>query len=110
MPRPKKIRKKKSFMFTSRHYSMLSIVSVSVGLCSIAGLIGAILISFGEKGEPPVHLGGVGLFGMLGNIVGVFAAINSLKERDIYKWVAYAGMGINMTGMLLWTLIIFWGI
>ena len=110
MSRPKKIRKKKSFMFTSRHYSMFSIVSASVGLCSLAGFVGAILMSFHEKGRPPVHLGGVGLFGMLGNIVGAAAAINSFNERDIYRWVAYAGMGINITGMLLWMLIIFWGI
>lgn len=110
MPRPKKIRKKKSFMFTSRHYSMLSMLSVSVGLCSVAGLIGAILISFGEKGKPPVHLGGVGLFGMLGNIVGAVAAINCFNERDIYKWVAYSGLVINLLGMILWTLTIFWGI
>ena len=110
MPRPKKIRKKKSFMFTSRHYSMLSILSVSVGLCSLAGFIGAIFIAFSEKGKPPVHLGGVGLFGMLGNIVGALAALNCFNERDIYKWVAYSGMGINMLGMILWTVTIFWGI
>ena len=67
-------------------------------------------MAFGEKGSPPVHLGGVGLFGMLGNIVGVLAALGCFNERDIYKWVAYSGMGINMLGMILWTVTIFWGI
>lgn len=109
MPRPKKIRKRKSFMFTSRHYSMTSIISFAMGVCSLAGLIGSILMSFSLKGKPPVHLGGVGLFAMIGNIIGVIAAMNSLNERDIFKWVAYSAMGINMADMALWTLLVFWG-
>ena len=110
MPRPKKIRKKRSFMFTSRHYSMTSLISFAMGICSIAGLIGSILLSFSQKGKPPVHLGGVGLFAMVGNIVGVIAAMNSLNERDIFRWVSYSALGLNMTGMALWTLTVFWGL
>ncbi|MBR4719127.1 MAG: hypothetical protein IKP31_02665 [Lachnospiraceae bacterium] len=110
MPKPKKIRKRKSFMFSSRHYSMTSIISFAMGVCSLAGLIGAILMSFGAKGNPPVHLGGVGLFAMIGNITGVIAAMNSLNERDIFRWVSYSALGLNMTGMALWTLMVFWGL
>ena len=110
MPRPKKIRKRKSFMFSSRHYSMTSIISFVMGVCSIAGLIGSILLSFSEKGRPPVHLGGVGLFAMIGNVIGVIAAMNSLSERDIYRWVSYSALGLNMAGMALWTLMVFWGL
>ena len=110
MPRPKKIRKRKSFMFTSRHYSMLSIIAFTMGVCSLAGMAGSIIVSFSEKGRPPVHLGGVGLFGMIGNIVGVVAAMNSLNERDIFRWVSYGALGLNMAGMLLWTALIFFGL
>lgn len=110
MPRPKKIRKRKSFMFSSRHYSMTSIISFVMGVCSIAGLIGSILLSFSEKGRPPMHLGGVGLFAMIGNVIGVIAAMNSLSERDIYRWVSYSALGLNMAGMALWTLMVFWGL
>ena len=110
MPRPKKIRKKRSFMFTSRHYSMTSIIAFAMGVCSLAGLIGSILMSFGDKGKPPMHLGGVGLFAMIGNIIGVIAAMNSLNERDIFKWVVYGALGLNMAGMTLWTLMVFWGL
>ena len=110
MPKPKKIRKRKSFMFTSRHYSMTSIIAFAMGVCSLAGLIGSVLMSFSVKGRPPVHLGGVGLFGMVGNIIGVIAAMNSLNERDIFRWVSYGALGLNMAGMLLWTALIFWGL
>ncbi|MCR5419696.1 MAG: hypothetical protein K6E98_01655 [Lachnospiraceae bacterium] len=110
MPKPRKIRKKKSFMFTSRHYSLQSILALTMGICSVAGMMGAVAVSFKDKGEPPAHLGGVGLFGMLGNIVGTIAGMTSLNESDIYKWVSYFAMVLNMIGMLLWTLILFWGI
>ncbi|MCR5507444.1 MAG: hypothetical protein K6F34_02030 [Lachnospiraceae bacterium] len=110
MPKPKKIRKKKSFMFTSRHYSMTSIIAFSMGVCSLAGLIGSIMLSFSKKGHPPVHIGGVGLFGMAGNIVGIIAAMNSLNERDIFKWVAYGALGLNIAGIALWLLTVFWGL
>lgn len=110
MPKPKKIHKKRSFMFTSRHYSMTGLISLAMGLSSLAGLIGSIFVSFNEKGNPPVHLGGVGLFAMIGNIIGVIAALNSLNERDTFRWVSYAALGLNMVGMVLWTLMVFWGL
>ncbi len=88
---------------------MLSVVAAAMGLFSIAGLVLSVLVSFGEKGNPPVHIGGVGLFGMIGNVVGAFAAMNSLNERDIYRWVSYAALAINIAGMLLWTMMIVWG-
>lgn len=110
MARPRKIRKRKSFMFTSRHYSMLSIVAFVMGLCSIAGMVGSILISFAQRGKPPAHLGGVGLFGMIGNVVGLLAAMNSLNERDIFRWVAYGAMGLNIAGVMLWLFLIFIGL
>lgn len=109
MARPRKIRKRKSFMFTSRHYSMISIVAFVMGMCSLAGMIGAILMAFAERGKPPVHLGGVGLFGMIGNVIGLIAAMNSLNERDIFKWVSYGAMGLNIAGVTLWVILIFLG-
>ncbi len=110
MGRPRKIHKRKSFMFTSRHYSVMSIVAFAMGLCSIAGFAGSVAMSFNYRGRPPVHLGGVGLFGMLGNVIGVVTAMNSLNERDIFKWVAYGAMGLNLFGMVIWTAMIFVGL
>ncbi len=110
MAKPRKIHKRKSFMFTSRHYSMLSIIAFVMGLCSIAGLIGSILVAFAERGNPPVHIGGVGLFGMIGNIVGLIAAMNSLNERDIFRWVSYGAMGLNIAGAALWLFLVFLGL
>ncbi|MBR5765656.1 MAG: hypothetical protein IKX95_02630 [Lachnospiraceae bacterium] len=109
MSKPKKIHKRKSFMFTSRHYSMMSIISFAMGIASLGGMLASILVAFSKKGEAPAHLGGVGLFGMLGNIVGVIAVLRSLNERDIFKWVSYAGLILNAAGLLLWLALILFG-
>ena len=109
MPKPKKIRKRKSFMFTSRHYSMIATVSLIMGICSIVGMTGSILVAFTEKGKPPAHLGGVGLFGAVGNVVGAISAMTSLNERDIFRWVSYSALGLNVLGLVLWVMLIFYG-
>ena len=110
MGKPRKIHKKKSFMFTSRHYSFMSIVAFVMGLCSLAGFAGSVVLSFNYRGRPPVHIGGVGLFGMIGNVVGVLGAMNSLGERDIFRWVSYGALGLNILGMAVWTVMIFMGL
>ena len=62
MPRPKKIRKKKSFMFTSRHYSFIGTLSIVLAVCSLIGLFTAILLSSYNGGRNSGRYGGVGLF------------------------------------------------
>lgn len=89
---------------------MLSIVAFVMGLCSLAGMVGSILIAFFTRGKPPVHIGGVGLFGMIGNVVGLVAAMNSLNERDIFRWVSYGALGLNIAGIVLWIFLIFMGL
>ena len=110
MHKRRQIRKRKSFMFTSRHYSLLAVTSTVMGIASLAGLILSILIAFSERGKPPVHLGGVGFFSGIGNLVGIACAMCSLNERDIFKWVSYLGLALNMLGCLFWVLVIFYGI
>ena len=110
MPKPKKIRKRKSFMFTTRHYSLMATVAFIMGVCSIVGMIMSIMVAFTERGKPPVHLGGVGFFGAIGDIVGLISAFFSLSERDIFRWVSYGAIIINGLALLLWVALIILGI
>ena len=109
MPRPKKIRKKKSFMFTSRHYSFIGTLSIVLAVCSLIGLFTAILLSSYNGGRNSGRYGGVGLFGVLANITGVIAGFVSLRERDIYTWVPKLAVALNLLNIIIWTLLILWG-
>lgn len=110
MPKPKKIRKKKSFMFTTKHQSVNGLISFVVGIISVLALIACIVIAFGNRGELLQRFGGVGLFGVLGNIVGVVAALISLNERDIFVWVPRTGLIINMLMIVIWVLLLLSGL
>ncbi len=101
--------RRRSVRFSSRHYSLLSIVSLAMGICSFAGMIIAFFVASSQKGKPPVHIGGVGLFAVLGDFVGIAAAMVSLTEQDIFKWVSYLGLIFNMLNCVLWVLVIFIG-
>ncbi len=109
MPRPKKIRKKKSFMFTSRHYSFIGMLSIVLAMCSLIGMFTAILLSSYNGGKARGGYGGVGLFGTLANITGVIAGVISLRERDIYTWVPRLAIALNLVDIIIWTLLIAWG-
>jgi hypothetical protein len=109
MPRPKKIRKKKSFMFTSRHYSFIGTLSIVLAVCSLIGLFTAILLSSYNGGRNSGRYGGVGLFGAIANITGVIAGFVSLRERDIYTWVPKLAVALNLLDIIIWTLLILWG-
>ena len=105
----KPIRKKKSFMFTSRHYSFIGMLSILLAVCSLIGLIISILISYLNGGETETHFGGVGFFGIIANITGVISGFASLRERDIYVWVPRTAMIINLFDIVLWLLLVVWG-
>ena len=109
MPRPKKIKKKKSFMFTSRHYSFIGNLSLILAASSLIGLIAAILVSYFHKGNMGRSFGSVGFFSILANITGVIASFISLRERDIYVWLPRLALGVNLFDILLWGLTAAWG-
>ncbi|MCR5107467.1 MAG: DUF6142 family protein [Lachnospiraceae bacterium] len=109
MPKPKKIKKKKSFMFTTRHHSFTGILSISLAALSLLGLIGAVIMAYSAGGDIGTHIGGVGFFAILLNIISVIAAFININERDVYLWVPYLSIGLNIFDFILWILLIIWG-
>ena len=102
MARPKRIKKKKSFMFTSRHYSALGVVAFLLALCTVAAIVVSVVISFSAHGEAGINLGGVGFFSVLANITGAILSVSASKERDIYKWVPKTAFIIHLTCIVVW--------
>lgn len=110
MPRPKKIHKKKSFMFTTKHHSENGIISLVLGAVSLIAFIASVVASFRNRGEVIPRLGGVGLFAMLGNIVGAVGGLIGLGERDIFKWGPWSGLITNIVMFIIWAFVIISGI
>ena len=106
MGRPAKIRKKKSFMFTTRHYSFMSIMGILIAAVSIGAITGMVITSYNSAGTVGIGFGGVGLFSALLNVIGIVCGIISLGERDIYITPAIAAIAANGLILLSWAVMI----
>ena len=106
MGKPVKIRKKKSFMFTTRHYSFMSITGILIGVFCATAISTAIVQSYYKAGNIDVGFGGIGLFSTLLNVIGIFCGIVSLRERDIYITPAIVAIALNGIMVLFWIIMI----
>ena len=106
MGKPAKIRKKKSFMFTTRHYSFLSVMGIVIGVLCICVIAASVVSSYGSSGKIDIGFGGIGLFSLILNIIGVVCGTISLNERDVYITPAIAAIVLNGILILGWTAMI----
>ena len=110
MPKLKKIKKKKSFMFSSRHQSDVGVMSLLLGLASFAGMIACVIVSFAGRGETALRLGAVGMFAAVADVVGIVAGFISLGERDIFLWLPRTALIINACALALWITLVVMGV
>ena len=106
MGKPVKIHKKKSFMFTTRHYSLMSIIGILIGVFCICVAVTLIVNSYNNAGNVSRSFGAIGMFSALLNIVGLFCGTTSLNERDIYISAAIVAISLNGIMLLAWVLMI----
>jgi len=109
MPKPVKIKKAKSFMFTTKHHSFSGWLGVVAGCISIGVLVMSIYLAFINKGSSSVAISGMGLFSLVLNIIGLIAGITALNERDIHRWVPITSIVGNSLFMFLWVVVVFYG-
>jgi hypothetical protein len=106
MGKPVKIRKKKSFMFTTRHYSFMSIMGIMLAVICALCVAAMIFISYQNAGAVDIGFGGVGLFSVFLNVIGIACAIISLGERDVYISPGIVAIVLNAAMILAWIAII----
>lgn len=101
---------RKSFMFTTRKHSKNGIISVILGATSLTGLVVSILLSFANRGDTPLRLGGAGLIGMISAVLGFVVGLLSTKEYDSYMLFPRMGVILNGIAAFAWAYIIIIGI
>lgn len=109
MPKPAKIRKKKSFMFTTKHHSFLGVLGAIIAVITVSSLIFLTYLCFIQRGKIAMNLGGVGLFACLANVIGVICGLLALNERDIHRWLPIADMVVNGIIIVVWVLYVILG-
>ena len=106
MPKPVKIKKAKSFMFTTKHHSFSGVMGCVLAVISIAVLTGTIYLAFENAGKSTVMMGAQGLFALILDFIGAIAGITSINERDIHKWVPILSIVVNSLLLVIWVALV----
>lgn len=85
MARSRKIKKKKSFMFTTKHHSFAGVLGVVLFALCISIQITSIMYAFHNRGEVDISFGYYGFLASILDVIGIFAGISGLNERDAFK-------------------------
>lgn len=109
MSKPKRIKKAKSFMFTTKHHSFSGVLGCACGVISVIVMSFSIFLAYTNKGASNVAMGSVSLFALILNIVGIVAGTTALAERDIHKWVPIASIIFNSIVLVVWVMLLIWG-
>ena len=110
MPKPVKIKKKKSFMFTTKHHSFLGILGFVLAILSISSFVWNTYYSFINRGIVPENYGAVGFFAVTADILGIISGFVALNERDIHRWLPITAIVSNFVIAALWVFLIAIGI
>lgn len=106
MSRSPRIRKKKSFMFTTKHHTFEGWIGLIIAIITVSVWIACAISSYDVQGNVSLKYGGVGLFSLLLSVFGVLFGIMGLKERDAYKSIPVLVVVINSIVILMWILVI----
>lgn len=109
MPKPAKIKKAKSFMFTTKHHSFLGVMGCIACVISATVMIYGIYYAYLDAGKSSVGIGGAGLFALVLDFIGIIAGITGISERDIHKWVPIVSIVTNVVMLVLWVLLVIMG-
>lgn len=109
MPKPAKIKKAKSFMFTTKHHSFSGVMGCVLAVISIVVLTGTIYLAFENAGKSTVMMGSQGLFALILDFLGIIAGVTSMNERDIHKWVPILSIVVNSILLVIWVLLVIMG-
>lgn len=110
MPKPVKIKKKKSFMFTTKHHSFLGVLGAILCILSLFTLCWCVYMSFVNRGHIGNNFGAVGFFAALVDVIGIIGGFLALNERDIHRWLPIASIAGNSGVLAVWVSIIILGL
>lgn len=86
---------RKSYKFTNRNFSYISIMSAILGIISFISVILAIVLAFLNGGVAGQNLGITGILAMIFSITGLVLGIRARLEKDMFYLYAYIGIVTN---------------
>ena len=102
--------KRRTYKFTNRNFSLISIMSAIWGMLSTASLILAIVMSFLQGGRADLRYGLTCILALLFSAAGLFLGIKSRREPEKFYLYADIGIVLNTISLLFLITIVVLGI
>lgn len=86
------------YKFSNKSQTLGGVISTLIDLGALAGIAGAVYISFKKNGEAGMEVGALGLLSFMLSVIGTVIGLISFKEDD--KFYTLSWIGSLMGGML----------
>ncbi len=103
------MKKRKSYIFTNKKNSLRAIMSVILGVLSLASLWLMVFLSYLRGGETEVKYGFVGLLATLFSMAGLILAAVTARDRNYYRLFPVLGIVFNLAALGSVSLILYAG-
>lgn len=99
--------KRKNYIFTNKKHSKRAVMSVVLGIISIASLCYAVYMVYQGGGETSNSYGMTGLLATIYSLVGFVLGILTVRDKDYYRFLPWTGLLLNLLALgsvsaLLW--------
>lgn len=106
MGRPRRIKKKNSILFTTKHHSFNGIIGTVLLVMCLLVMGTSISYAFHDISGIDESFGYYGFLTALLNVLGLIAGIMGYKERDSYKGAPITAIVGNSAMLIIWILLI----
>ncbi|MCM1057368.1 MAG: DUF6142 family protein [Firmicutes bacterium] len=102
--------KRKGYIFTNKRHSNRGIMSVILGIISLAALVTAVFFSYLSGGEAAVKYGFTGVLAMVFSLVGVALGVLTACDKSYYRFFPVLGVILNVIDLGGVSLILYAGV
>ncbi|MCR5032097.1 MAG: DUF6142 family protein [Lachnospiraceae bacterium] len=99
----------RSYMFTNKRHSELSIMSSVLGVISVISLVLVVFLSYKNEGTPSARYGAVCVLSLVFSLSGIILGVAGRMQRDSFYFFAYLGIALNVAALFIISAILYAG-
>lgn len=104
------MKKRKSYIFTNKKNSDRAVMSVILGVISLASMGAAVYLTYRSAGEAMTGYGFTGLLATIFSLIGLVLGILTAKDKNYYRFFPVLGIILNVIVLAGISLILYAGV
>lgn len=103
------MKKRKKYIYTNKKNSNRAIMSMILGIISLASLCAVVFLTYRAGGDAVAGYGFTGLLATCFSMVGLGLGIVTVREKQYYRFFPVAGIVLNLLALGMVSLILYMG-